>query len=224
MKIAIIGAPEFPDGGAVAHRLFMMARGLASQGHETYLLVPHKFSPGELREDVGGVKLIWGGYGVKTDTETFFHKINKRLLLIKSLFKVLSNGLDWLILYDLGLDGLPFLLLARKYRCYVAAENCDVRIILYNSFKDKLIKFWYYIASRHLSSRYDINFAITSYIEANLRSLVPNVPTLIIPAIIDVEEFHSAISGAYRMIFSLLIRAACNGFMGWKFFSMRVIN
>ena len=189
MKIAIIGA-EFPDGGAVAHRLFMMARGLASRGHETYLLVPEKFSPGELTEDVGGVKLIWGGYGVKKDNETYFHKINKRLLLIKSFFKVLSNGLDWLILYDIGLDGLPFLLLARKYRFNVAAETCDVRIILYNSFKDKLIKFWYYIAERHLSSRYDINFTITSYLEKHLRSMAPNVPTLIIPAIVDVEEFH----------------------------------
>jgi glycosyltransferase involved in cell wall biosynthesis len=190
LNIAIVGLIEFPDGGAVSHRISMMARGLASRGHKTYIVVPYKFAPGPLVAEDFGVNIVWAGYGNREFANSFLGKLKKRLLLIKSVTKLLATKLDWLILYDLGLDNFPFLLLANKFNCQVAAENCDVRLVSYNSTKDNLIKKGYEVGERLLTPNYQINFAVTTYLEEHLKMVAPQVPTLVIPAIIDVDRFN----------------------------------
>jgi hypothetical protein len=58
MRIAFAVIDEIPDGGAVAHRVQMLAGGLASLGHEVHIIAPYKFSPGPLAQESNGEKPV----------------------------------------------------------------------------------------------------------------------------------------------------------------------
>jgi len=191
MQIAFAVFDDIPDGAAVAHRTQMLATGLASLGHEVHIIAPFKFSPGPLTGEIDGVKLHWGAYIERNAANTTWARVRKRLLMYNTCQRLLRQGLDWLIIYDMGMEGLPFLLLGKIAGCRVAADNCDISFLFK---QNSLLGLWYVISDRigHLlvSPHLDLNFAISTGIEEYLRRRVPQVPRVRVGAPIDTHKFQ----------------------------------
>lgn len=206
LKIGIVVFIAIPDGGAVAHRVLMMARGLVSLGHQVHIMVPYRFSPGPLAEEINGVQVHWGATIGRQAATTAVATLRKRLLLYKTCREVLTAGLDWLILYDMGLDGLPFVHLAKKYGCRLAADNCDIRTL---PEKPGVRALFYHISYKLgnflVMPQLQLNFAITHYLEKLLGKMAPGVPRIIVPAPVDLETFapERARPEAFRERFGL---------------------
>jgi glycosyltransferase involved in cell wall biosynthesis len=189
MKIAIAGFAKYPSGGAVSNRLFMMAKGLACLGHEVHFLLPFKYQPGPLAQEHEKVNVTWGEYVRDENANSLLNKIMKRISLYKIVRQQLINKLDWLILYDLGMEGLPFLIMAKRYRCYIASENCDIRIVTYNPIKERIIIIMYKISDMILRPWYQLNFCVTKYLEQIIKKKVPESSVVVVPAIVTVSDF-----------------------------------
>jgi glycosyltransferase involved in cell wall biosynthesis len=206
MKIAFAVFDEIPDGGAMAHRVQMLARGLASLGHEVHIIAPYKFSGGNLSAEIDGVKVHWGAHINRSRSHILLARARKRYLMYKISRQLLRRGLDWLILYDIGLEGLPFVLLAKQAGCKVAADNCDVLNI---SNKHSLREIFYIISDRvgHLlvTPRLSLNFAISSFIEEELKRRSPRVPRLRVGAPVDLGKFakRTEAARAFRQRYEL---------------------
>lgn len=190
MKIAFAVFDDIPDGGAVAHRVQMLARGLAALGHEVHIVAPYKFSPGPLDGEIDGVQLHWGAYIKRNLANTTLARVRKRLLMYNTSRRLLRQGLDWLIIYDMGLEGLPFLLLAKLAGCKVAADNCDLCCL---SDQKSLLGLFYVISDRlgHIlvTPRLHLNFAISSRIEEDLCRKAFRVPRVRVLAPVDMDKF-----------------------------------
>jgi glycosyltransferase involved in cell wall biosynthesis len=206
MRIAFAVIDDIPDGGAVAHRVQMLARGLASLGHEVHIIAPYKFSGGPLSSEIDGVMVQWGAHIDRSKSHTFLARARKRYLMYQTSRQLLRRGLDWLILYDIGLEGLPFVLLAKQAGCKVAADNCDVLNI---SNKNSLKEVLYIISDRvgHLliTPRLSLNFAISSFIEEDLQRRSPQVPRLRVGAPVDLGKFtkRTEAAKAFRQRYGL---------------------
>jgi glycosyltransferase involved in cell wall biosynthesis len=190
MKIAFILYSDIPDGGAVAHRVLTLGKGLACLGHEVHIAVPYKFSPGPLSEEIEGVKVHWGAYAPPRAGDALWGRLRKRFLLYQTARRLLRQGLDWLVLYDMGLDGLPFLLLARKYHCRVAADICDTRwLSKIPTMRELFYLPWYKLGHLLVTHKLQLIFVISRYLDNYLRNIAPQVPRVIIPAPVDLEKF-----------------------------------
>lgn len=126
LRIAFAVFDDIPDGGAVAHRVQMLATGLASLGHEVHIIAPCKFSGRPLSAEIDGVMVHWGAYIDRRMSHTVRASARKRYLMYKTCRQLLRQGLDWLVLYGIGLEGLPFMLLGKIAHCKVVADNCDI--------------------------------------------------------------------------------------------------
>jgi len=191
MNIAIAAlAADIPDGGAMANRILMLSTGLAALNHQVHIVVPYKFKPGPLSEVISGVKIHWGTYAKPAEIFTWGGRLRKRILLFRTIRKLMIGGLDWLILYDMGLDGLPLLLLAKRYQCLVASDNCDTRVL---SIRPSLLELLYVVSYKlgHyiVTPFLDLNFAISNYLENYLAKIAPQVPRLMVPAPVNTAEF-----------------------------------
>jgi glycosyltransferase involved in cell wall biosynthesis len=191
MKIAILVAIDIPDGAAIAHRVMMLSQGLVAWGHEVHIITPYKFSPGPLTDEINGVKIHWGAYLPRELFGTSLAKINLRILLYQKVKHLLSRGLDWLILYDIGAEGLPFLFLAKRYRCLVATETCDLYQLSFKSLWGFLNTLSKRIGYRLVTPHVKINFAISRHIETFLQEMAPGIPRLIVRAPVDTEKFRT---------------------------------
>lgn len=191
MKIAILVAIDIPDGAAIAHRVMMLSQGLVAWGHEVHIITPYKFSPGPLTDEINGVKIHWGAYLPREAFGTFLTKIKMRILLFKEAKQLLAQGLDWLILYDIGSEALPFLVLAQRYGCLVATETCDLYQLSLKSPSTFLIILSKIIGYRLINPHVKINFAISRHIDAFLGERAPNIPRLIVRAPVDTAKFRN---------------------------------
>jgi glycosyltransferase involved in cell wall biosynthesis len=191
MRIAFTVFDDIPDGGAVAHRVLMLASGLAALGHEVHILAPYKFSAGPLTGEIDGVQVHWGAYIVRQSSYSPLARIKKRYLMYKTCRQLLRQGLDWLILYDFGIEGLPFLLLARQAGCRVAADNCDMPFISkQNPFKDILRLTSDRMGHLLVTPYLNLNFAISAYLEEYLQQIAPHVPRVRVLAPVDLGKFE----------------------------------
>jgi glycosyltransferase involved in cell wall biosynthesis len=160
-------------------------------GHEVHIVAPYKFSPGPLTDEINGVTVHWGAYLPREVFGTFLARINMRILLFKKAKQLLSQGLDWLILYDIGVEALPFLFLAKRYRCLVANETCDLYQLSFKSLKSMLNTLSKRIGYRLIPPHVKINFAISRHLENFLREMAPDIPRLIVRAPVDTEQFRT---------------------------------
>jgi glycosyltransferase involved in cell wall biosynthesis len=190
MKLAYVAFCDIPHGGASANRLMMLGRGLSSLGHEVHILVPYRFSGGPLCQEIDGATVHWGASVEPRVTDALGGRLRKRALLYKSARDLLWQGLDWLILCDMGLDGLPFLRLARHYGCRVAGELVDTRWLSKKPTLRELFYLpWYKGGHLLVTPRLDLILVISRYLENQLLEIAPRVPRLIVPAPVDLTEF-----------------------------------
>jgi glycosyltransferase involved in cell wall biosynthesis len=191
MKIAILVVVDIPDGAAIAHRVMMLSQGLVAWSHEVHIIAPYKFSPGPLTDEIEGVKIHWGAYLPREVLGTFLAKINLRILLFKKTKQLLAQGLEWLILYDIGAEALPYLFLAKHYHCLVATETCDLYQLSFKSLRGFFNTLSKRIGYRLITPLVNINFAISRHIEIFLRKRAPNIPRLIVRAPVDTAKFRN---------------------------------
>ena len=184
---------EIPDGGAMAQRILMLSTGLVSRGHEVQVIVPYRFVPGPLAEELDGVKVHWGASVQRPVANSWLAKLRKRYLLVKVARQLAQQGLDWIILYGLGMDGLPFLPLARRYGVSLASDICDqpsfsdAKVTITDLFLIISWKFGHWLVTPKLQ----LNIAISRYLKNILTRVAPEVPVVIIPAPVDTRKYKT---------------------------------
>jgi glycosyltransferase involved in cell wall biosynthesis len=190
MRIAIVGDIDFPDGGAVAQRVLMMSKGLASLGHEMHIIVPYKYDGGPLEAPIEGINTHWAADGRHVSRQKLLRLAYKRYALCKAIKQLLCKGFDWLVLYDMELDALPLFILAKRAGCRVAAENCDIRTVIKQAFVRNLFHLIsYQLGHLLVTPHLDLNFAISQYIKTYLQRVAPRVPCVEAPALVDTGQF-----------------------------------
>jgi glycosyltransferase involved in cell wall biosynthesis len=191
MKIAYVTYSDFPESAAVAHRIHMIAKGLVYLGHEVHILAPYRSTPGPLAEDVEGVQVHWAAHGPTGRLNKFFSKIAKRLSLVNLTLKAMRAGLDWLILYEMGPDALPFLGLAKITNCSIAAETVDLRSCRNSlSLRDPLDVARYKLGEYLVAPHVQLNIIISKFLETHLAKIAPKVPRVIVSAPVDVRKYR----------------------------------
>lgn len=193
MKIAFVVFDDVSGGGAMAHRIQMLSRGLVSLGHEVHIIAPLRYQPGPLSQEIGGLKFHWGAMVDAKSANHLLTKIRKRYLLVKICKLILSQGLHWLILYEVALEAWPIVTLARRYGCFVAADHSDIHYVRNNEYS--LRQIWLTLTQmmghRFISPRLDLNFVISRQINSYLKNLAPEVPTVVVPAPVDIRQYQT---------------------------------
>jgi glycosyltransferase involved in cell wall biosynthesis len=191
LRIAYVTYSAFPESAAVAHRIQMIAKGLASLGHELHILAPYRLSPGPLSEEIEGVQIHWGAHMSVSASKKLLATLTKRILLIKLALRFLKAGLDWMILYDMGPDALPFLCFAKIMNCSIAAETVDLRSCR-NTLKarDPFDVARYKIGEYLIAPRVQLHIVISKFLEAYLRDIAPKVPRVIVPPPVDTHKYR----------------------------------
>jgi glycosyltransferase involved in cell wall biosynthesis len=111
--------------------------------------------------------------------------------MYKTSYQLLMKKLDWLILYEMGLESLPFLLIAKLAGTKVAVDNCDIRLMSDYKTLRGIIRFINYeVGYLLVSPRLDLNFTISTYLEKLLRLKAPGVPLVSVLAPVDMAKFR----------------------------------
>jgi glycosyltransferase involved in cell wall biosynthesis len=190
MRIAIIAYIDIGYGMGATRRVTMLAQGLRDCGDEVHL-----------------VGATWGTESVKQTTLDAIqvHDVGpslcgrgmmragiRRLYALRTFTALAREGLDWALLYNLGIDSLPFVLLAKRKGCGIVIDNADVRhggdI---HHIRQLLEGVSYRLADRLIRPLADINIVVSSYLERLVKQDAPRTPTVRIPALIDTRTFRT---------------------------------
>ncbi len=188
---AIVAMADFDASSSTVRRVHMIAKGLVASGRAACLVVPQRFRPGMLTGELDGLKIYWGATATSENRFTMRERIRARQAAIRLVDRLAAEGLDWLILYNLGLEGMPLLLSARRRGARVAVEYCDVRAkAKFPTMEDRVRTVWH-AAADNLVPRYtDLNLAISRFLEDWLRRKAPRTPTLVVPPLVDTDRFQ----------------------------------
>ena len=196
MKIAFVGFADFPES-STARRVHMMGKGLAMVGHQVHVVVPQRFHPGPLFQEFDGLQVRWGTLVTPATWSTFSARLAARRAALRLVSQLAADGLDWLVLYNLGLVGVPLLLAARRYGARVAAEYCDLRARPQQlTLEDRVRYLWLTTADVLIPRLVQLNIVISRFLEQRLRSIAPRTPTLVVPPLVDTGLFQSQPSKA----------------------------
>jgi glycosyltransferase involved in cell wall biosynthesis len=197
MKIAIVALTDFHTPSSTVRRVEMLGKGLSVLGHEVHIIIPQRFQPGPLLQDLDGLHIHWGSVTTPTNWSTVSARLIARLKTIWQVEQLASQGLDWLLLYNLGLEGVPMLLSARRHGVRVAAEYCDARNKPQRPDLEAHIRMsWQRAADALIPRMTHLNIAISRFLEQWLRGRSPGTPTLIVPPLVDSDLFQSSECGA----------------------------
>lgn len=199
MRIAIIALTDFDTSSSTVSRVKMIGNGLAKDKNEVHIIIPQRFKSGPLKEIQEELTIHWAFTTNTQNWKKLCSRINSRisaLYIIKALSK---EGLDWLILYNLGLEGFLYLLIARYYKVDVSAEFCDIRTRPKASYLTSYIRYFWHSISDFLVPRFTgLNISISTFLDSWLLNKAPKTPTLIIPPLVNTELFNVRISGALQ--------------------------
>ncbi len=102
------------------------------------------------------------------------------------------EGLDWLILSNPSLDGVPFLFTARRRGARVIATYDDLRARPQQpTLEDRVRLLWLESADKLIPRLTQMNLAISSFLERRVRSIAPRTQTLLFPPIVDLNLFRT---------------------------------
>lgn len=199
MRIALLLFADFPHGEASARRIHMIGKGLAERGHDVHVIVPQRFQPGPFYQEMDGLHVHWG----TLVTPETWSGIGARLAARKAAINIINDlasghrGLDWILLSNPSLDGLLFLTAARVKGAFVAAMYDDARIAKKSpTTKDRLRYYWIKSGDIFIPRLTQLNIAISTYLEQELRGIAGNTPTVILPPLVDVNLFKNATESA----------------------------
>ena len=197
MKIAIVAhLPDFPASFAASRRVEMLTRGLAERGHTVSVIIPRKLTPGPMETRVDGVRVYWH-YAIK-GTNSLVERIVARWRAWRAIVAMLKrNDLDWLLLFNLGFEGLPMSVSARLNDCRVGAVYGDLRFHSKNmTVENRARLIWLEMADLLLPKLSHLNIVDTTFLERRLRKIAPHIPTIVVPPLVDQTVFHYDAEGA----------------------------
>jgi len=192
MKFAIAVLADFDVVNSTVRRVLMMAEALRVVGHEVHVLIPQRFNAGPQEERREGLTLHWGATTSLTQWRSPASRLRGRWGAIRAVRRLASEGLDWLILYNLGAEGLALLTAAHRSGTRVAAEYCDARIEPSNPrTEDRLRTMWHRVADAVVPRRTDLNIGISHYLVDWLRAKAPGTPAVLLPPLVDADLFQA---------------------------------
>ena len=191
MKIACIAFTDFPEGSGQARRLHMIGKGFAQLGHEVHIVIPQRFRPGPLHQEFDGLRVHWA----VTTTPDTWGKLSVRLSARRATLRLINNiaaeGLDWLLLSNPSLDGLAFLLAARRQGARVMATYDDLRArFRHPTWRERVRQSLHGMADRLIPRLTQLNIPTTTFLEERIRSIAPHTPTFILTALVDPDRFQ----------------------------------
>lgn len=217
MKLAILVFTNFERQTAEVRRVRMLGRGLKALGHEVHIVVPFRFSDGGLSETIEDLQVHWGLNLADGNWASLSNRIKGRMAAFRLIRSLVREDLDWLLLYNCGFEAVPITLYARRKGVKVAAEYCDVRVLPSTpSLGDRVRVFWQESADKIVPKNSNLNIAISQYLRDWLQKLSPRTPNLILPPLVDSDQFqHSAVKAAeFREKWKIDGRTALISYLG----------
>ena len=190
MNIAIIALTDYDKPSSTVRRVHMIGKGLIDAGHNVHIIVPQRFSKGLLIEEIDGMILHWG---VQTSEDTWNNlseKLRARWKTITIINQLINEKLDWLIMYNLGMEAIPILILAKLRNTFTASEYCDIRSKPSSISIQEWGRFiWQTMADGIVPRFTDLNLTISRFLENWLKKSAPRTFSLIIPPLVDTDLF-----------------------------------
>jgi glycosyltransferase involved in cell wall biosynthesis len=191
MTTAIVALSDFDKVNSTVRRVTTLAKGLAAASHDVHIVIPQRFRAGSKTETLDGLTLHWASQTSDERWNTARERLDARWQAIRVVRTLARNGLDWLILYNLGLEGLLLAFVAHRHGVRVAAEYCDVRVRPSEYHAQDAIRFaWHRVADALVPRRTDLNIGISRSLEAWLRRKAPSTPTTVVPPLVDCATFR----------------------------------
>lgn len=226
MKIAIIAhLKTFPGPFSTSNRIEMFAKGLVEEGHCVTVVIPRKLVPGRMESIVDGYKILWQYYSSRRNIQ-----ISRLIARIKTYnwvkASVKSQQLDWILLYNLGVEGIPIAFISKRKKCKIASICGDLRYHPVNpTVEDRIRLAWIEFADFILPKLSNLNIVDTTFLERRAVKLAPKVPTLIIPPMVNVDAFKADFkTGEYYRRKHGLEKSIIIGYMGSLFMINGVKN
>jgi glycosyltransferase involved in cell wall biosynthesis len=191
MKIALLIFSDFPEGSGPARRLHMIGKGFARLGHEVHVVVPQRFDTGPLNEEFDGLDVHWGALTDRSAWSKPSSRLAARRASLRLVNRLTKEGLDWLLLSNPGLDGIPFLLAARRSGARVMATYDDLRHMPQQpSLEDRIRLQWLRAADSLIPRLTQLNIAQSSYLADRVRSIAPRTQVCVLPPLVDLDLFR----------------------------------
>lgn len=191
-RIIIVGhLPDFPGPYSASRRVESIARGLALRGHAVLVDIPLKVAPRPVPASCPeGVTVRWNHVG--GSRSRVLDLVMARGKAVRHIAEIARRReMDWLLLYNLGLEGLPMAVVARRFQVNVATVYGDVRYHpSVKTMDDRVRLAWLELADRLLPRFGDLNVSDTTFLEARLRRIAPRVPTFVLPPLVDRDVFR----------------------------------
>jgi glycosyltransferase involved in cell wall biosynthesis len=186
-----VALTDYDTSSSTTRRVNMLGKGMAAIGHEVHIIIPQRFRPGPLIEEMDGLTIHWGTTTTYKAWRSIKVRLYARWATIRAVDRLAANGLNWLLLYNMGLEGILILAAACRYGALVATEYCDVRMKpKHLRVEDHARIVWHGLADTLVPRYSDINMAISRYLEQWLRAKAPCTPTLLVPPLVDTEIFR----------------------------------
>jgi glycosyltransferase involved in cell wall biosynthesis len=191
MKIAIVALTDFDVVTSTVRRVQMIGKSLTTLGHEVHIIIPQRFSQSPLMQEIDGLTIHWGATTSQEQWRTVGARLKARWATLRLVNELAAAGMDWLILYNLGLEGLALLTAAHRHGTRVAAEYCDVREgPKHPQIEDRVRTAWHGLADLLVPRRTDLNIGISRFLVQWLRTKAPRTPVLLVPPIVDTDLFQ----------------------------------
>lgn len=206
MKLALFVFADFPEVSASARRLHMLGKGLASHGHEVHIVVPQRFRPGPLYQEFDGLRVHWGTLTSSSAWNKPRERLAARLAAIRIIRHLAPKKIDWLLLSNPSLDGLPLLFVARRAGMRVMATYDDLRARPQRpTMEDRLRMLWLESADKLIPRLAQLNLVTSSFLEKQVRSIAPHIPIFHFPPVVDPDIFkpQEAEAAAFRATWQL---------------------
>jgi glycosyltransferase involved in cell wall biosynthesis len=192
VKIALIIFADYPEGSGPPRRVHVLAKGLAGRGHEVHAIIPQRFRPGPLYQEIDGVHVHWGSVTTPETWNRPADKLRARWKALSILNRLAAQGLDWLLLSNPSLDGLPLLLSARLRGARIIATYDDLRARVENpTLQDRVRRVWVETADKLIPKLTHLNLATSSLLERRVQSIAPRTPVFLFPPIVDLDLFQT---------------------------------
>lgn len=190
MKFVLLIYSDFPEGSGPPRRFMLVARGLVAAGHEVHVIVPQRFRPGPLFEEMHGLSIHWG----KLTDNSHWSRPKERLAARWAAFRILGRlarpGFDWLLLSNPSLDGLAYAAVAKRRGAKIAATYDDLRAKPERpSISDRLRLRWLRAADAIIPHITALNITTSHFLQNIIERIAPATPTFILPPLVDMDTF-----------------------------------
>lgn len=190
MRITLVYLGHFlnPNGmSAASRRTRDIGRGLAANGHNVTIAVPRR-SPDDTDTTVDGMSVVYLGGGKE-------RWLTRRLQYWAALEDhVKRTHTDWVLLYYVRGDAVFAARRLKAIGCNVATIFSDKHSVNYGLKDLKRWPLWAFIKSGEawLPKVSDLNICISRLLDADCKAYAPNVPSFILPVIVDSDHFDTS--------------------------------